>query len=39
MCIRDSYDKLGLSDADTTAPTLRKATLLAKACMLYDLTR
>ena len=33
------YDKLGLSDADTTAPTLRKATLLAKACMLYDLTR
>ena len=33
------YDKLGLSEADTTAPTLRKATLLAKACMLYDLTR
>ncbi len=33
------YDKLGLSDVDTAAPTLRKATLLAKACMLYDLTR
>ena len=37
--VRNLYDKLGLSDADTAAPTLRKATLLAKACMIYDLTR
>lgn len=37
--ISNLYDKLGLSDVDTVAPTLRKATLLAKACMLYDLTR
>ena len=37
--VRSLYDKLGLSDVDTVAPTLRKATLLAKACMLYDLTR
>lgn len=37
--ISNLYDKLGLSDVDTIAPTLRKATLLAKACMLYDLTR
>ncbi len=37
--VRSLYDKLGLSDADAAAPTLRKATLLAKACMIYDLTR
>ena len=37
--VSNLYDKLGLSEADTIAPTLRKATLLAKACMLYDLTR
>ncbi len=37
--VRSLYDKLGLSDVDTAAPTLRKATLLAKACMIYDLTR
>lgn len=37
--IASLYDKLGLSDVDTVAPTLRKATLLAKACMLYELTR
>lgn len=37
--VRSLYDKLGLSDADMAAPTLRKATLLAKACMIYDLTR
>ena len=33
------YDKLGLAEVDTAAPTLRKATLLAKAYVLYDLTR
>jgi len=37
--VRSLYDKLGLSDADMAAPTLRKATLLAKAYMIYDLTR
>lgn len=37
--VRSLYDKLGLSDVDAAAPTLRKATLLAKACMIYDLTR
>jgi len=32
------YEKLGLGDLETAAPTLRKSALLAKACMLYDLT-
>lgn len=31
------YRKLGLSDADERAPHLRKATLLAKAFMVYEL--
>lgn len=33
------YEKLGLNDVDRVAPTLRKATLLAKAYILYDLSR
>lgn len=33
------YEKLGLAEVDTAAPTLRKATLLTKAYALYDLTR
>lgn len=33
------YSKLGLSDVDSRAPHLRKSALLAKACMIYDLTR
>lgn len=33
------YNKLGLSDVDSRAPRLRKSSLLAKACMIYDLTR
>ncbi len=37
--IRRIYEKLGLAEADTAAPTLRKATLLAKAYLIYDLTR
>jgi len=37
--IRAIYEKLGLAEVDTAAPTLRKATLLAKAYVLYDLTR
>lgn len=32
------YDKLGLSAADTRAPTLRKSALLAKAWMIYELS-
>ena len=33
------YDKLGLSGVDTSAPELRKSALLAKACMIYELTQ
>ncbi len=33
------YEKLGLAEVDAAAPTLRKATLLAKAYVLYDLMR
>lgn len=31
------YTKLGLSDVEEKAPSLRKSMLLAKACMLYEL--
>lgn len=31
------YEKLGLNDVDQRAPALRKSSLLAKACMIYDL--
>lgn len=33
------YEKLGLAEVDTAAPTLRKAALLAKAYPIYDLSR
>lgn len=33
------YEKLGLDNADRRAPTLRKSSLLAKACMIYDLAQ
>jgi len=33
------YEKLGLDHVDRRAPTLQKSSLLAKACMLYDLTK
>jgi DNA-binding NarL/FixJ family response regulator len=32
------YDKLGLGDVETESPMLRKAILLAKAFMIYDLS-
>jgi DNA-binding NarL/FixJ family response regulator len=32
------YDKLGMGNIETEAPTLRKAVLLAKAFMIYDLS-
>jgi DNA-binding NarL/FixJ family response regulator len=34
--IRQIYTKLGLTEAIKQAPTLRKATLLAKACILFQ---
>jgi serine/threonine-protein kinase len=37
--IRQIYAKLGLTEAVKQAPTLRKSTLLAKTCILYQITR
>ena len=31
------YEKLGFDELEKRAPTLRKSSLLAKACMIYDL--
>ena len=31
------YEKLGFDEIEKRAPTLRKSSLLAKACMIYDL--